>query len=155
MGHYFDFASCIIPTYWYFVFILLGLPFLSLFIIIIIHPLKTVSWYMFKLKKLLQNRAICDIFLQFNVLRWNNNVLVHWCWLLLLLLVGFCHCVNFLAVGFLPHSTVVYHSTNQCSKDEWNSTGDNCCYGNTHGIWGADIAAFITGSCTKVMKCMQ
>ena len=36
----------------------------------------------------LLHRAICDILLQFNVLRLANNVIIHWCWLLLLLLVG-------------------------------------------------------------------
>ena len=67
---------------------------------------------------LLLHRTICNIFLQFNVLRLANNILIHWCWLLLLLLAGYCQRVAFLAVRFPPHSTVVYHSTNQCSKDE-------------------------------------
>ena len=67
---------------------------------------------------LLLQRAICNILLQFNVLRLSNNILIHWCWLLLLLLANHCQGVALLAVRFLPHSTVVYHSTNQCSKDE-------------------------------------
>ena len=67
---------------------------------------------------LLLHRAICNILLQFNVLRLANNVLIHWCWLLLLLLASYCQRVALLTVGFLPHSTVVYHSTNQCSGDE-------------------------------------
>ena len=79
---------------------------------------------------LLLHRAICDIFLQFNILtlRQANNILIHWCWFLILLLVGYC----LLAITLL-HSTVVHHSTNQCSKDEWYSTGDRCCNGNTGG----------------------
>ena len=68
--------------------------------------------------RLLLHRAICDILLQFNVLRLAHNVLIHWCWLLLLLLVSYCQRVELLTVGFLPHTTVVYHSTNQSSNDE-------------------------------------
>ena len=84
---------------------------------------------------LLLHRAICNIFLQFNILtlRQACNVLVYWCWFLILLLVGYC----LLVITFLPHSTVVHHSTNQCSKDEWYSTGDRCCNGNTGGAWDA------------------
>ena len=68
---------------------------------------------------LLLHRAICNILLQFNVLRLTNNVLIHWCWLLLLLLLAsYCQRVELLTVGFLPHSTVVYHGTNQSSNDE-------------------------------------
>ena len=68
--------------------------------------------------RLLLHRAICDILLQLNVLRLANNVLINWCWLLLLLLVSYCQRVALLTVGFLPHATVVHHSTNQCSNDE-------------------------------------
>ena len=67
------------------------------------------------IEKLLLHRAISNIFLQFNVLtlRQANNILIHWCWLLILLLVGYC-----LLDITLPYSTTVYQSTNQCSKDE-------------------------------------
>ena len=62
---------------------------------------------------LLLHRAICNILFQFNVLRLANNVLINWYWLLLLLLASYCQRVALLTVGFLSHSTVVYHSTNQ------------------------------------------
>ena len=68
--------------------------------------------------RLLLYRTICDILLQLNVLRLADNVLINWCWLLLLLLVSYCQRVALLAIRFLPYSIVVYHSTNQCSKDE-------------------------------------
>ena len=84
---------------------------------------------------LLLHRAICNILLQFNVLRLTNNVLINWCWLLLLLLVSYCQRIAFLAGRFLPHSTVEHHSTNQCSNDEWHSTGDNCCDNVAGGTW--------------------
>ena len=66
---------------------------------------------------------ICNVLPQFNVRGINisllcNNVLIQWCWLLLLLLAGYCQGVELLTFGFLPHSTVVYHSTNHCSSDE-------------------------------------
>ena len=64
-----------------------------------------------------------------------NNVLIHWWWSLLLLLVGYCQRVELLTFGFLPHSTVVHHSTNQCSNNEWNSAGDDCCNSYTSGTW--------------------
>ena len=67
---------------------------------------------------LLLHRAICNILLQFNVLRLPNNVIIHWCWLLLLLLVSYIQRVELLAITFLPHSRVVYHSTNQCCNNE-------------------------------------
>ena len=61
---------------------------------------------------LLLHRAICNILLQFNVLRLANNVIIHWCWLLLLLLASYCQRVELLTITFLTHSTIVYHSTN-------------------------------------------
>ena len=84
---------------------------------------------------LLLHRTICNILLQFNVLRLANNVLINWCWLLLLLLASYCQRIALLAGRFLPHSIVVYHSTNQCSGDEWHSTGDNCCNNVAGGTW--------------------
>ena len=67
--------------------------------------------------------SICNVLPQFNVSGINssllcNNVLIHWCWLLLLLLAGYCQRVELVTFGFLPHSTVVHHSTNQCSNYE-------------------------------------
>ena len=82
------------------------------------QPTTTCSYIPRIATSLLLHRAICNIFLQLNVLRWGNNIFIHWCRLLLLLLVEFCHGVNLVALGFLPHSTVVHHSTNQCSNDE-------------------------------------
>ena len=68
---------------------------------------------------LLLHRAICDILLPFNVLRLTNNVIIQWCWLfLLLLLASSCQRVELLAITLLPHSTVVYYSTNQCCNNE-------------------------------------
>ena len=67
------------------------------------HLIKSTSLY--KLNLLL-HRAICNILLQCNVLRLANNVIIHWCWLLLLLLVSYCQRVELLAITFLPHSTV-------------------------------------------------
>ena len=83
--------------------------------------------------------SICNVLPQFNVSGINssllcNDVLIQWCWLLLLLFAGYCQGVKVLT--FLPHSNiVVYHSTNHCSSDEWNSNGDNCCNSNTGGTW--------------------
>ena len=67
--------------------------------------------------------SICNVLPQFNVSRINssllcNNVLIQWCWLLLLLFAGYCQRVELLTIGFLPDSTVVYHSTNQCCDNE-------------------------------------
>ena len=66
---------------------------------------------------------ICNILPQFNMSGINssllcNNVLIHWCWLLPLLLVGYRQRVELVTFGFLPHSTVVHHSTNQCCNNE-------------------------------------
>ena len=97
----------------------------------------------------LLHRTICNILLQFNVMRLAHNVIIHWCWLLLLLLVGYCQRVELLAITFLLHSTVVYHSTNQCCNNEWHSTGNNCCNGNTGGTWGRNTACVISGGCKK------
>ena len=50
----------------------------------------------------LLHRAICDILLQFNVLRLSNNVLIHWRWLLLLpLLMVYCQGVNVLPITYM------------------------------------------------------
>ena len=68
---------------------------------------------------LLLHRPICNILLYtMNVLRLAHNVLIHWCWLLLLLFVSYCQRIALLTVRFLLHGTVVHHSTNQCSNDE-------------------------------------
>ena len=90
-------------------------------------------------------------YLQFNVLRLSNNVIIHWCWLLLLLLASYCQRVELLTITFLPHSTVVYYSTNQCCNNEWHCTGDNCCDGNASGTetWDRNTACFISGTCRK------
>ena len=100
------------------------------------------------IEKLLLHRAISNIFLQFNVLtlRQANNILIHWCWLLILLLVGYC-----LLDITLPYSTTVYQSTNQCSKDEWNNTGDRCCNGNTGGTW---VTRYISVTCWREKETM-
>ena len=74
--------------------------------------------------------TICNILLQFNVLRLSNNVLIHWFWLLLLLHASYCQRVElffFLTV----------HSSNQCYNNEWQNTGNNCCNGNIGRAWGA------------------
>ena len=92
-------------------------------------------------QNLLLYRAICNIFLQFNVARWGSNIFIHWYWLLLLLLVGYG-----VAFEFLSHSTVVCHSTNQCSKDEWHSTRDNCSDDIAGGTWGA---CYISVTCRR------
>ena len=104
---------------------------------------------------LLLHRAICNILLQFNVLRLANNVFIHWCWLLLLLLVSYCQRVTLLAITFLPHSTVVHHSTNQCSSDEWDSTGDNCCDDNIGGIWVLDTLIWMKRKYSRSMHEVQ
>ena len=46
----------------------------------------------------------------YNIL--NVNLFIHWCWLWLLLLLGFPQGVELLAFGIL------HHSTNQCSSDK-------------------------------------
>ena len=81
---------------------------------------------------------ICNVLPQFSVSGINssllcNNVLIHRCWLLLLLLANYCQRIKLVTFWFLPHSTVVYHSTNQCCDNEWNSTGDDCWNSNTGG----------------------
>ena len=101
------------------------------------------SYPSFNVLILLLYRTICNIFLQFNVLRLANNVLISWCWLLLLLLASYCQRVALLTIGFLPHSTVVYHSTNQCSGDKCNSTGDNCCNNVAGGTWALHTVIWV------------
>ena len=64
------------------------------------------------------HRAICNILLHFNPLRLANNILVHWCWLLLMLLVGCYQGMELLAFGFLPHNRVMHHITNHCCDNE-------------------------------------
>ena len=88
----------------------------------------SIIYYVIKIQSVL-HWPICNVLPQFNVSGINssllcNNVLIHWCWLLLLLLAGYCQRVELVTFGFLPHSTVVHHSTNQCSNNEWNSTRD-------------------------------
>ena len=101
------------------------------------------SYPSFNVLILLLYRTICNILLQFNVLRLANNVLISWCWLLLLLLASYCQRVALLTIGFLPHSTVVYHSTNQCSSDKCNSTGDNCCNNVAGGTWALHTVIWV------------
>ena len=81
-----------------------------------------IIYYIIKIQSVL-HWPICNVLPQFNVSGINssllcNNVLIHWCWLLLLLLAGYCQRVELVTFGFLPHSTVVHHSTNQCSNNE-------------------------------------
>ena len=95
---------------------------------------------------------ICNVLPQFNVSGINssllcNNVLIHWCWLLLLLLAGYCQRVELVTFGFFPHSAVVYHYTNQCCNNEWNSTRDNCRDGIAGWASARDNVCFIARTC--------
>ena len=103
-------------------------------------------------KDSLLNGTICNVFLQFNILRLCNNVLIHWCWLLLLLLLllaAYCQRVELLTFWFLPHSTVVEHSTNNCSSDEWNRRWNN----NWNSYTGWTWWAVDTLTCRKKILC--
>lgn len=75
-------------------------------------------WYIIMAVSSLLCRAICNILLHFNVRRLAVNVIIHWCWLFLLLLAGYCQSVQLLAFGCLTAQQCTAAPTSAATMNE-------------------------------------